>query len=269
MRCWYLFLFTIFLFINNGAFSFVLSPKHKIGRSYECFRNSGFVPISKRKHLTVFSTIQIDNRPPEEKSKDLLKSNFWCVQLKIVYRIELMSLELNHDRVWKNGWKVHYEVSDSIDNGPSILLLHGFGVGGFHFHRFTRFHCLEAIFRKTPTPLSNVLGVTSVIGMPPDSWSRACVCGRWTSWARGAAGRPQTLPQMVRLPTAACVPRPLPPVIALKPKRDSKQSSSCPSLARFHTLLTKIPPALQAATRKRDSSGASGRRPTRRWRRRS
>jgi hypothetical protein len=84
MRCWYLFLFTIFLFINNGAFSFVLSPKHKIGRSYERFRNSGFVPISKRKHLTVFSTIQIDNRPPEEKSKDLLKSNFWCVQLKIV-----------------------------------------------------------------------------------------------------------------------------------------------------------------------------------------
>jgi pimeloyl-ACP methyl ester carboxylesterase len=34
---------------------------------------------------------------------------------------------------WKNGWQIHY--TQSGQDGPPLLLLTGFGVGGFHYAR--------------------------------------------------------------------------------------------------------------------------------------
>ena len=36
-------------------------------------------------------------------------------------------------REWKNGWQIHYRTAGT--EGPPLLLLTGFGVGGFHYSR--------------------------------------------------------------------------------------------------------------------------------------
>ncbi|CAM9914428.1 unnamed protein product, partial [Discosporangium mesarthrocarpum] len=36
---------------------------------------------------------------------------------------------------WRNGWEVHYELARGPEAAPSVVLVPGFGVGTFHFHR--------------------------------------------------------------------------------------------------------------------------------------
>ena len=36
-------------------------------------------------------------------------------------------------REWKNGWRIHYRTAGA--DGPPLVLLTGFGVGGFHYAR--------------------------------------------------------------------------------------------------------------------------------------
>lgn len=49
-----------------------------------------------------------------------------------VFSSEVILYGLHH-RQWKEGLKVHYETAGT--EGPPVLLLTGFGVGGFHYER--------------------------------------------------------------------------------------------------------------------------------------
>ena len=44
---------------------------------------------------------------------------------------------VSNNYVWKNNWKIHYEetINDINNKNPPLLLIPGFGVGTFHFHR--------------------------------------------------------------------------------------------------------------------------------------